>query len=44
MNVVNYVVTFLFQDPRDLAERIVYVLKLRLEGLVLKDIDVRIDS
>ncbi|XP_011338328.1 DNA ligase 3 isoform X3 [Ooceraea biroi] len=26
-------------DPRDLAERIVHVLKLGLEGLVLKDID-----
>ncbi|XP_011635365.1 LOW QUALITY PROTEIN: DNA ligase 3 [Pogonomyrmex barbatus] len=26
-------------DPRDLAERIIHVLKLGLEGLVLKDID-----
>lgn len=32
-----------FQDPRALAERIMYVLKLGLEGLVLKDIDVSIN-
>lgn len=39
-NVVNY---DSFQDPRDLAQMIVKVLKLGLEGLVLKDINVRID-
>lgn len=32
-----------FQDSRDLAGRIVHVLKLGLEGLVLKDINVCID-
>lgn len=32
-----------FQDPQDLAKMIVKVLKLGLEGLVLKDINVRIN-
>lgn len=31
---------FIFQDPKDLAEMIAKVLKMGLEGLVLKDINV----
>lgn len=40
--VLRIMICILFQDPRVLAERIVHVLKLGLEGLVLKDIDVSI--
>jgi len=43
LRIVNY--DYLsFQDPRHLTERIVYVLKMGLEGLVLKDIDVSVST